>query len=68
MFNLLINFLIICIFVLLKKKLLIDSICVSPIPSKSTKLINNCFLFFKLNNFIKLFIEPKKPARIFAFS
>ena len=53
---------------LFKKKFSIDKICVSPIPSKSTKLVNIFFLVFKSNNLANSFIEPKKLAKIFAFS
>ena len=45
-----------------------DSTCVSPIPSRSIKLFNILFLFFKLNNFSNSLMDLKKPARILAFS
>ena len=56
------------VLVSLEKKVLIEFICVLPMPSRSIKFFNNFFLFFKLNNFINSLIVQKKLARIFAFS
>ena len=68
MFNLLIKPFIILVLISLEKKLSIDLICVSPIPSKSAKLTKKNFLFFRSKSFVNSFIELKKPAKIFAFS
>ena len=68
MLSLPIKSLVILIFVLFMKKLSIDLICVSPIPSRSTKFFSIFFLIFRSNNFANSWIEEKKPAKIFAFS
>ena len=63
MFNLFTNSLIILILVSLEKKLSIDRICVSPIPSKSARLTKKNFRLLVSNNFINSFIELKKLAK-----
>ena len=55
-------------FFLFEKKLLIASICVSPIPSKSNKFRNNVSLLFCSYNLENSLMDIKKFASIFAFS
>ena len=67
MLSLVINALQILVLVSFKKKLSIDLIWVSPIPSRSLRLIKILFLFFKSNNFENSLTDPKNLLKFLHF-
>ena len=52
----------------LEKNCSIDLICVSPIPSKSSRLFKINFLLFELHKSKKFLEVLKNLAKVFAFS